>query len=198
MHPVFVQAFAYGILSIIMIAFTGLFLKGFFWKYVKVRMSFGKYLMVKIRGTLRDHFAVGKEEEGFLVYKINKDTKRVKLTGKKSAVYRCLAVSWIDTDEENNAISSTDYTAVSGFDAIKYSNLYIRALVRPQIMPNQEKIIVALLLGVGIIGIATLYFGYVNAETMTTLVPQIQESIKASLVGAKGTVSTVPYPLRVI
>jgi len=98
MNVILLQAFYYATVMALSVMFLGFIMKGFLFKFLKVKMTFGKYVLVKLRGITRDFFEVGWIEEGFLVYKYNKDEKRVSLND-NSAFYRSVGVSWIDIDE---------------------------------------------------------------------------------------------------
>jgi hypothetical protein len=178
-------------------------LKGFFWKYVKVRMSFGKLILIKVRSSLRDYFVIGKEEEGFLIFKYNgkmKDPIRLNLTitnesvaqdeqgnayrlttkQKEPAIYRCLGVQWVDVDEEKNAISKTDYTAVSGYDAVKITNLIKRALMNPTTLSGQERLMIIILIVLAILVIGAIYMSYINYNLTRSLASNVSIVVQAS------------------
>ena len=149
MHPVFIQATYYGIVMILTVGILSFVQKGFFWKYFRVRISFGRLILVKLRAVNGDFFAVGRVEEGFLVFKAHKEQKRISIQN-KNAFYRSLAVTWIDVDDEKGAILNSGAASVPGFDAVKYNSLYLRALYRPALTDNKEKIMMALMVGIGI------------------------------------------------
>lgn len=71
-ESVLIQALYYGVWGFICIMFIAVLQRGFFYNYLKVRTSFGREVMVKIRSPLRDYFARGEVTEGFLVYKIKR------------------------------------------------------------------------------------------------------------------------------
>ncbi len=166
-HPVFIQAGYYAIVMGLMVGAIGLILRGFFWKYIKVRMSFGKLLMVKIKAINRDYFAIGWINENQLVFtqraggKTGKEEKRIDIKY-KSSFYRSLSITWIDIDEEKNCVIHPEYKKTEGFDAVKYNSLYIRALYRPTITDQQQRIILLLLFGIGIVAIAIAFMCWQN------------------------------------
>lgn len=172
-HPVFVQTFAYMIVLIIALMFTAVFQRGFWTKYVKVRMSFGRLVMVKIRSSLRDSFAIGWVTEGFLVYKQKVDgekaTIRLAIPKGAKAFYRCMAVVWCDVDDETHAITCADYSTVPGFDAQKHSDLHTRALMRPVIGRNYEKIVIGLLIVTALVGLGALFLSFAGYSQITAL-----------------------------
>lgn len=166
MHPVFVQTIYYGILMVITIGMVGFIQNGFFWKYFKVRMSFGRLILVKIKAINRDFFAVAKIEENMLVFKVHGEQKRISIKDSKP-FYRCLATSWVDVDDEKNAVLNPDYTATEGFDAVKHNNLYLRALYKPSLNTTKEKLIVAgiIIIAIGVAIALILGWGnYANSQ----------------------------------
>jgi hypothetical protein len=190
---VMLQALYYGIIMVLTLFFCGAFQRGFFVNYFKVRTSFGKYVMVKCRSPLRDYFRKGWVEEGFLVYQnkkgfMDKDTIRLNIPENSRAFYRCLNVVWIDVDTERHAICQTDYTTVSGYDAVKNNNLHTRALMRPTISSNQEKILMLLIIVVGILAIIGIYFGYSSLKSINLLnadLPNLLKGLHGTVVGGQ-------------
>lgn len=185
-HPVFIQAIYYGILMIITIAFVGVIQKGFFFKYLKVRLSFGKYVLVKIRSPLRDYYSVGWVEDAFLVFKNQKSKLRLAISSNEKIFYRCLSVNWIDIDEEKNAIAKTDYSTVTGYDAKKFSDLLTRALMRPTINSTKEKLIIVLLVVAVLVGAVAAFLAFNSLSETQALaqnMPGMISNIKGTVVG---------------
>jgi len=186
MNVILLQAFYYAVVMALSVMFLGFIMKGFLFKFLKVKMSFGKYVLVKLRGINRDFFQVGWIEEGFLVYKANKEEKRVSLED-NSAFYRSVGVSWIDIDEQKSAICKTDYKTIEGFDSVKYNNLYKRALTRPVIASNKEKIIMVLLIGIAIAIVFLAYMVY----TQDANIQAIQNGLNSILTKMSSSVDRV-------
>lgn len=165
--------------------------RGFFWKYLKVRTSFGKYVMVKIRSPLRDYFQVGWVEEGFLMYEIKrswkeKDIIRLNIPQKKSPFYKAVAVTWVDVDDEKHAICCADYSTVTGYDAIKNNNLHQRALMRPSITSGYEKIMMFCLVMLIFAVLILCVMVWKNSQAVVALktqIPGIIEGMRGTVVG---------------
>ena len=185
MYDLIIQVACYaGVMLFAFLAVTFL-LKGFLMKYIKVRASFGKFVLVKIRTLLRDYFAIGWVEDGFLVYKIPGGIKiRLAINPDDKVIYKALAVNWVDVDGEKNAILKTNYNAVTGFDSQKYENMYTRALTKPAIHSGQEKFVLIAVIVIGILVLIALYFIYKDH----TLIQKLPAFIQSSLSGMKGTV----------
>lgn len=183
-NVILIQAMAYGMVMICTILAISVMFRGYFWLYIRVRTSFGKYLMVKIRSTMRDYFAKGWVEDGFLIYKApDKTLIRIAINSKDKVVYRCLAVNWIDVDDETHSICKVDYSVANGFDSKKFSDLLTRALMRPAISSMQEKIIIGICLGalIGAGAAAWLsYLSYSNTQVILTQFPNIIRDAIAS------------------
>lgn len=183
---VMIQAGSYGLVGLFTIFLCGALQRGFFWNYVKVRTSFGRLVMVKVRSPLRDYFARGWVDEGFLIYKHNKETIRISIPQNEKVFYKAIAVTWIDVDDENHAICKCDYTTVSGYDAVKNNHLHTRALMRPSINSNREKIVLALLVIIGIISLGALalsYSGYAEVIDLKQNLPAMLKNLAGTVIG---------------
>jgi hypothetical protein len=130
-------------------------------------------------------------DEGFIVYKHKgtNDKKKVelKIVAPKEYVYtyRCLGVTWVDVDEESNAVCCCDYSSVTGYDAKKFGDLITRALMRPSVADNTQKIIMLILVVIIILLIANSYFNYQNWK----LLQNIPSTISNAITSAKGSVT---------
>jgi len=187
-NAVLLQAVYYGITMIIMLLVVGFFQRGLFWKYVRVRMSFGKLLMVKLKTVLRDHFAVGRVEDGFLIFKLRGETLRLSIDD-ADAIYRCVAINWVDVDEQKNAIMRANYVAVSGFDGRKYDNLIVRALTRPIIGDMRERIMIILLVVAILASLGALVVSFQNYDALGKIGPVIAEAVKNGISNTQGVIS---------
>ena len=171
MNPIFIQTISYGIVLLIAIAALSMIQRGFFWKYIRVRLSFGKYLLVKVRSVNRDYFRVGRIDDGMLLFKGQKDDKRLFI--QNTAIYKSMAVSWVDVDEITNGVREHDFSAVSGFDAEKYNSLYVRALYRPSVMDKKEALIILLIIVAIIAAVASAYLTFRNSADISTVAQQL-------------------------
>jgi len=193
MHPIFIQAAYYGVVMILTIVIISLFLKGFFWKYLKVRTSFGKYVMVKLRGKMLDHYKVGWVEGKILKFKIkinkNTTTANIPLPDRLNFFYRCLGVAWIDIDEEKMAVCTVDYSAVSTNDVEVIDNIITRVETRPSITDNKQKIILIILIVVCIGILALAFMAYKNYTMTQTLSSYVYTGLnRCAAAGGTGTV----------
>lgn len=186
-NMILLQALYYFITMLLTLLLVFALLRGFFFSYIKARLSFGKYVLVKVRNPLRDYLKIGWVEDGFLVYKDNKKDKRyLSIPNGIQIFYQCLKVYWVDVDEESNSICTINYHLAPGFDAVKHSNQLVRALEKPALSDNKEKIMmiimIACLIGIGV----CIYLCYMNNNQITNLVnqlPNLISNIKGVVIG---------------
>lgn len=186
MNPLLVEVLSNIVILLLAFVLVALFQKGFFWPYIRVRLSFGKYVLVKIREINRDLYRVGTIEENTLIYKAGKDKKRITLPKDKPIFYKTIGVSMIDVDSETNSVCTIDYEPVSGFDAIKHENLYVRALTKPQITDNKEKIIFVLLIAAVAISAFIAYNMVKQGQDIVILKDTVANLNKGLITATKG------------
>lgn len=184
MNAILTQTIYYGILMVITIFIISMLFRGFFWKFVKVRASMGGKVLVKIRTPLRDYYTVGWIEDNFLCYKKKKDEVKIPFDGSMNVFYRSIGVYWVDVDEEKGAICKVDYSVVNGHDLNKESDLLKRAMMRPSIKSNTEKILLILIIAVAIGVLACVYLSYTNYSSLAV----VKAEMYNFMASAKGTV----------
>lgn len=189
MNELFTQVLNNVIILAIALLIVSLPQKGFFWKFIRVKISFGKLIIVKIRAINRDFFKVGHIAEGFLIYKVDRHNHKRVAISDKSVFYRVLGTNWVDFDEEKNCLAKADYSSLEGFDAIKFSDLLKRALYKPQISDDTVNFrILMVMVGIAIVGIAIavffLYNMYNEVGIMQGAIATLQQ--KGTVVAASG------------
>jgi len=183
---ILLQAAYYSVVMFLTIFLMAALLRGFLWPYFRVRTSFGKYILVKIRTPLRDYFKVGWVNEGFLIYKHKKDEVKMLSIPQERCFYKCMNVNWIDVDEALNSICVQSYNHVTGYDAVKYSDLLKRALMKPAVGDNKEKIILMLLIVLVVIGVFCGYMLFMQGKVLSVMhqqIPKILEGMKGLVTG---------------
>jgi len=146
------------VLSYIIVLFIGFFLiqflsNGFFMKFIKIKASRGKKVLVEVRGRLQHYYVAGVPEGGWLIYRDNeakregrKSVKRLALPREFNPFYRKMNVNCVNVDEEKNSIMRPDnLRGIPGYDALKWSNLLKRALMSVKIK-DDSKVILAILI----------------------------------------------------
>jgi hypothetical protein len=180
MHPVFLQTIYYAVVLILGFLMVSFIQRGFFLKFIKVRLSFGRLVLVKLREVNRDFYAVGEVLEGYLIFKQKKDIKRLTIPRDKKIFYRSMGILWVDVDNERNSIMTWEYTEEKGFDAIKFNDLFMRALNKPSVTDNTTKILIILVCFVALLVIVDIYFDYQTGKKIEALYPLIQQLKQAS------------------
>lgn len=178
LHAVMMQMLAYGIAMLIPIFAMVFLLRGFLGNYLKVRATFGKFILVRIRkSTLLKYYTIGWVEKDILHY-----LKKDKLTKKKQTIminipegqdvfYRSLSVLWVDIDEEKSAILTANYIAVSGFNPEKMDDIVTRTAQIPHIKEKKKEDITLLLAGVAALGVVIIiYLEYQQGKKFDTLI----------------------------
>lgn len=151
-------------------------LKGFFWTWFRVRTSWGKFVLVEISEVNRVYFKKGEINDGFLQYKdAKKEKARLKVPTDKPVITRKWGVSTITIDAETGAIVTPNFEVVSGFDQVKFEDLYERALYRPGKADPMIKILIFVAVAAALAAIAGAYFAYSASDQLTTLSQQVAE-----------------------
>ena len=157
---------------------------GLFSAFMSVKMSRGKKLLVRVLHPVQSYFVVGKLDEGFLVFKDR--TKNIRrITFMSNCIDRAATVYWTTVDDEKNCmVQRMDGLAVDGHDAVKYDNLYVRALYKPNVM-NEVLIKFALVLMIvcllAIIAIGVISFK--NMQNTDKILALLQPVVKAAVTG---------------
>jgi hypothetical protein len=189
MNEIVMFALIYGGIIILTIFIVSMMFRGFFWKYLKVRTGFGKYVLIKVRSELRDYYLVGTVEDNILKFKIKRDGKKISsplpITNKE-VFYRCMNVICVDIEEKTMALSKTDYTGITTNDVEVVDNLIVRALQKPDIVNNLQKLIIVLIIVGIVVGIVACYFGWKSNANDQVIVNAINTYInsKSQIVNA--------------
>lgn len=185
-NQIFIQAGYYGVVMVLSLFIVGIIMRGFFWKFVRVRLSFGKYVLAKIRAVNRDYYRVGWVEEEFLVFKSKKGGERRIPIPDNSYFYRSVGLSWVDVDDKSSSLTKPDYSTQNTFDAEKYDNLYKRALTRPQINDKMEKVLLAAAIIAAIAAIIAVAIGYKSMNDISILNIAVESLKKGVIIGSGG------------
>jgi len=168
MNPILIQTIYYAVVMFLSIFAISMIQPGFFWAYMRVKLSFGRLIVVKVRAINRDFFKVGKIEEGFLIFKSNEGYKRIDIKN-KSVFYRVMGTTWMDLEDSTSNLCSVDYSVVQGFDSVKYNNLYLRALYKPKEALSMDRLIlggiILVLIGIGFL----VYLMIMNGDSLASI-----------------------------
>jgi hypothetical protein len=152
-----------------MLAFVGVILllflvlnfltKGFLFKYLRVKASQGRKLLIEVSAATDDYYAVGKWEDGFLKFKNRgKEEKAIEMSSSafRDIITRIMGVSKINVDELGNTFLKKDFEAVRfEVDSGRLNTTLIRIKNRPIPKSKQEQLIIIMLVLVilGLIGL---------------------------------------------
>lgn len=203
-NPIFTQSIYYMITMLFGIMAIAFMQKGFFFAFLKVKLSFGKYILVEMRETPSYSYRVGWTEGGFLKFKDKREKRkfmnRIALPGKKAGpdeirqvelpkgrniFYKTMDCWRVDVDPETNAILEKNLEGIQSYDPVKFDELCTQIMEAQQ--PSKEHIILIGLVIVGIgVGVA-IYFLYNNTNIMEQLPEMCSQC-------AQCTKATVPAP----
>ena len=172
-QQIITQAMAYGVVILAFFMLMAFLMRGFLFKFLSVRTSGGTKILVKCKEVDRDTFTVGKIQEGFLKFKYNKGEKTMALPVNVPTIYRSMTISWVDIDAINWSFISRGGSQVSGFDPEKFTSLNQRALYKPAILGDQNKILILLLIIIIVAVVGSIIFMYQMNKNLSTLGPQI-------------------------
>jgi len=174
------QALGYSVAMIMGIGILSFLQRGFLFKFLTVKASLGKKVLIRIRQVTTWDYKVGHWDEQDLIFGSKKDKKRINNITPEH-LYRSLGVNWIDLDgKEWCILPPKDIQGVTGFDPEKQESLVTRALYKPPIEDMQQKIILFLVIGAIIAAAASAYFGY-NILNEVALLKQMIQGVSDSM-----------------
>ena len=166
MSEVFIIVGSYLLLIAVIVGVLAFMLSGFMGPYLKVKSSRGKKVLVKIKSMTGDYYRAGSIDEGLLTFKDKKKENRT-VSVSFEDITRGLNIYNVELNDENSSIiRPKTKEVVSGYDAVKISNLIIRALMRPDLADNKAKWTL-IICAVVLLGIIILLF--MTADIISTL-----------------------------
>jgi len=182
------QALGYSIAMLLGIGILVFLQRGFLLKFLRVKASLGKLVLIRVRQVNHWDYHVGNWNEQDLIFGGKKGKKRINNI-KNEHLYRSLGINWVDLDGKVWAIlppASTE--AVGGFDPEKQESLVTRALYAPPMEDLKNKIVLVLIVLAIVMGAASAYFGY-NILNQVGILSTDIASLK-SLIQAGAVVAT--------
>lgn len=131
--------------------------QGFLTKFVRVRASRGKLVLLKVVSSTDIYFRTGKISEKSLRYKARNQKEEKLVPVPDNILYNSMGVWCLDIEEDSNAVINKKGEKIESYDAEKYEQLFIRALYKPALMDRNEKIIL-IMLAVAILGLFIVFF----------------------------------------
>jgi len=163
---------------------------GFLIKFLRVKASNGKRVLVKVKGVTDHYYKTGKISEKALTYRARaqKEDKIITIPD-GNVLYRSMKVWCIDVDEDTNQVILPSGELSDTYDAEKYDQLITRAMYKPSLMDKNEKIML-LMIGAVILGVVIIIF-YTKTmdKNVTTLLTQVSELNKMVSTSGVGVVS---------
>ena len=142
--------------------------RGLIFTWMRVKMSRGARLLMKCRTPTRDYYTSAKLTENVLIFKVKGNKEKKTLPLQPDVIYQCFGVSTVDYDEQKGAFARTDFSAVSGHDPEKTTNLITRALMKP----SQQAV------NVGIITLIVVILIFIGVGYIAIRMGKIEETLK--------------------
>jgi hypothetical protein len=122
-------------------------IRGFWFKYVNVKGSKGKKVMVLINTNTGKDYVVGKLYESIIEIKYRKKVKRI--MNVKSCLYRSMGIYWIDVNDGEWIPIRPRIGLPVDYDQEVNDNIIIRLITRPTL--NKDLLKLLTLVGVGLV-----------------------------------------------
>ena len=177
------QALGYSFAMFMGIGIIAFLQRGFLFKFIKVKASMGKLVLIRVRQVSHWDYHIGKWDEQDLIFGGKKDKKRINnITNKE--LYRSLGLNWVDLDGKTwSILPPTDTKGITGFDPEKQESLVTRALYKPPIEELKDTIIIVLIVVAILAGGLSAFFGFNILNEVGVLKATI-ESLKQGMVVA--------------
>lgn len=172
MNPLLVTVLSYLAVLLMALFLANIFTKGFFFRYMRAKTGKRKgKVIVFMYNNLFYFDKVGTYREGWLTVKDrDKATRRIAVP--VDCTRELLGCICIDIDEETNNVLHRNFKAVSGFDAVKFEELYQRALNRSKLNDFKKTLQIIL-----IVVIVVALIGIINVVMMNSLKKAMLEGL---------------------
>jgi len=192
--PIFTQAIYYGVVLILAIFIVSFMQKGFFWKFIRVKLSFGSRILVEKRSIPNYTYRVGFTEGGFLKFKDKKEGRsfvnRIALPEGKNVFYKSMGCWRVDIDPDKNCLLEPSLVGIQSYDPQRFDELMAAAIEAKE--PSKEKIILISLVILGILVGVSLYFLYNNSKVLEQIM-----GICGKCAECKSAAAAVPTPANI-
>lgn len=181
LRAVLYQAIGYGFAMFLGVGILAFMQRGFLIKFLIVKASLGRKVLIRVRGVHHWMYYVGNWAEGDLIFGSKKDKKRINNIA-SADLYRSLGLNWVDLDGKTWEILPPNTTdSKNAFDPEKQESLVTRALYKPPIEDIKDKILLILVILAIVAGAVSAYFGYNILNEVGTLQANIA-GLKSGLV----------------
>jgi hypothetical protein len=171
-----IQMAAY--ITVILISFFGMnwFTNGFVFPAISCKLGRGRKVLLFVESKTDPYYKVGKLSSGFLLYKDNEKKQHRIAIPKDVKISHIGGVKSMFINEETDELINMSWDGKTGFDAVKFENLYIRALTDPGFEDKQQKIILLACVVGAIAAVVCLWLVYMQGLDLAL--------IKNNLLGA--------------
>ena len=161
-------------------------MKGFLMPYIKVRLSFGRLVLVEVRSKNRDYAKAGWIENKSLFFKNKREGKkiveRIELPD-GYCFHRFLNVDCVEFDEDTATIRMPTFDVESGYNPKKTDDFMERIIKAPKEGDKWRTAVIVLLCLAVLLGLIGAYFTY---------------KINGQIPGIKGALSTILDNTKII
>lgn len=182
MQDIFMYMISYAIVIVGGFIFFNWLSNGYLIKLISVKSSRGKKILIHIKSKLQYYIVIGKLEGDFIVYidreaRANKQKTPKRVVIDSQGFYRDLGVWNVNIDEASNNIFKPTGETIPGFDAIKYANLYERALLKPT-PEMKDKIFIIIILIIVIISLFLCIALFVKVQQLDIAIKGLSQVSK--------------------
>lgn len=200
MNAIYNQILFISEIVLLTILVISLLQRGFFWAWLRARLSPKKVVVIKCYGGKDPYYRNGKIENNPLrvIFKDmhSKMDKSIMISNSKTQIHRDMGVQFVEVDTQKdctfehesvdkegnkkiitiNGFKAIDYQemvkAVNGHDGEKYEGLCLRHLYRPSLMEDQLKKQLWILVIIMLLVAINLYFTYKDNKALVYLIKQ--------------------------
>lgn len=165
LYQIMLRTLSYLLLVLIILVLFNLLTQGFAWTYARVFGSFGKKVLVTVFGVTRRYFRVGEISGSRLRFKNSKGEWATCAVTKKD-VFRMMAVTSIEVDEESGNVRRADGSAGTGYDPVKIDSMIQRALALRNLEVDRIAIASLLVILLVLAGVGFLAFKMFTLEAL--------------------------------
>jgi len=154
---------------------------GFITKFIAVKSSRGKKVLIEIHAVGDVYYRTGIINESILQYKDREKQKKSVLVD-RSAIFYKAGVKCLFIDDVKNAVMKPDFSVVPGFDAVKFDNLLVRAMTNPALQDKFLKVILIVVIVLLFLTLANTFVAYKTQKVVSLLNYKLDVMVNASRV----------------
>jgi hypothetical protein len=165
-------------LLLFVIVFINFYLKGFLFKYMGVRASNNRKILLQVHTKTGYYYVAAKLSNGTLQYKSRDKVQRSYTNIPQEAVSSLLGVRTLTMDEDQGTIFLPGQNKEAhGNDAERFDDMLLTAYMKPARNDKKIVLIIILVAAVAFIALAAAYFGYKNYALSMQILQKISTPI---------------------